>query len=189
MTVRAWGHETTFSAAQMGSIRVVYFDAGVGNDVIEVSDGLDIALLHDMVPACGRRLAVVQPVFVAGLGTPQHTNESPHGVVVHRCALARTPHKTQHRKPLQRIGVQQILRVTVRARRGEGFREPVVARNQACQQLAAGGQQAVLFARAAHKGRHGNCEFTQWGYRVGHGGLRGLVWRERGLRDARCVGG
>ena len=44
MTVRAWGHETTFSAAQMGSIRVVYFDAGVGNDVIEVSDGLDIAL-------------------------------------------------------------------------------------------------------------------------------------------------
>ena len=61
-------------------------------------------------------------VFLALLGSAQHTDQAPHGVVVHRCMLAWAPDKADHRIALGWIAVKKVLAIPIEGHLGECIR-------------------------------------------------------------------
>jgi hypothetical protein len=84
--------------------------------------GFDVAALHQVLAAGGLRLAGLQGELLATLGPTQDAHQAPHRVVMHRRALAGAPDEADHRKALQRVAVQQVLRIAVGPQRGKGRR-------------------------------------------------------------------
>ena len=81
--------------------------------------------------------------------------------------MPRAPDEADHRKALQRVAVQQVLRIAICPNRRKGLRQPVVLREQAFQQRPALGQQTGLVLRRPHQGRQPGDQLAQRGHSVG----------------------
>ena len=126
----------------------------------------DVARLHQVAAPAGHGRGAFQRVLVAALGAAQHAHQAPHGVVVHRRVLARPPDEADHRETLQRVGVQQVLRIAVGTRRGKGVGQPVVGLQQRRQQLSPIGQQHALVVGARGQAGHRDGEAAQRRQRI-----------------------
>jgi hypothetical protein len=88
----------------------------------EMQDGLGFELARPIGSLVSRDLR-----------TPKHADESPHGVIMDRRALPRTPYEADNREALQWVAVEKILAILCRIGFGKFRREPIIDGHQIAQ--------------------------------------------------------
>ncbi len=132
-------------AADFANVGAVHMDADgglVGQGVphaVHVANvgrhGFDMAGLQAGLFGRGEPAApCISGKGLAQFGAAQHADQAPHGVVMDGGGLAGAPHKADHRKTVIRIGVQQVLLVTLGVGLSVVLRQPIVVGYQFGQQ-------------------------------------------------------
>ncbi len=140
--------------ADVGAVDMDADGGAVGERVRYLVDVADAR--RDEVDAAGRQRVAARRAepagrgitheFLAQLRAAHDADHAPHRVVVHRRGLARSPDEAHYREALQRVAIQQVLLIALRARLGEIVGQPVVVAHELREELLAFVEDALLVA-------------------------------------------